>query len=106
MKVWQWITNIGLVMVLGACSIPQPNQNTLEPQAINWQQVGSSVAVGGRASLAQTNTGVPVVAYYASDGTSWNIYVKRWNGSSWVQLGTILDVITNQLTLRTVLRRG
>ena len=28
--------------------------------------------------------------------TSSNIYVKRWNGSSWVQLGTFLDVNTNQ----------
>ncbi len=96
MKVWQWITHVGLVMVLGACTIPQPNQNTLELQADYWQQVGGRVATGSNAnaSLAQTSDGIPVIAYSASDGTFNNISVKRWTGSSWVQLGGFLDVNT------------
>ena len=37
-----------------------------------------------------------MVSWEESDGISRNIYVKRWNGSSWVQLGTFLDVNTNR----------
>jgi hypothetical protein len=33
----------------------------------------------------------PIVTWQENDGTSWNIYVKRWNGTSWVQLGDALD---------------
>jgi hypothetical protein len=47
-------------------------------------------------SLAIDSSGNPVVSWFEDDGISYNIYVKRWNGSSWVQLGTILDVNSNQ----------
>ena len=92
MNTWRFVTGLSFVMLLGACTIPQPKQQTLDPEANYWQQVGSSVATGSSASLALDEaTGYPVVAY---DDSS-NIYVKRWNGSNWVQLGGILDVNTN-----------
>ena len=50
-------------------------------------------------SLALDNSGNPVVSWHEYDGTSFNIYVKRWNGSSWVKLGTFLDANTNQNAL-------
>ncbi len=47
-------------------------------------------------SVALTSSGNPVVAWSESDGTSRNIYVKRWNGSAWTQIGSQLDVNSNQ----------
>lgn len=47
-------------------------------------------------SLALDSNGNQVVAWSESDGTSTNIYVKRWNGSSWTQVGGLLDVNTNK----------
>ena len=97
MNLWRWVTGLSLVMLLGACTTPQPSQKTLEPQATYWQQVGSSVATGQSVSLAQTSDGNPVIAYTSvfEIGTSTDIYVKRWNGSNWVQLGGTLDTNTN-----------
>ena len=47
-------------------------------------------------SVALTSSGNPVVAWSESDGTSRNIYVKRWDGSSWALVGGILDANTNK----------
>jgi hypothetical protein len=96
MYIWKLLSVLILVLVLGACTTPRPNQTILEPEANYWQQLGSSVAAGGNASFAQTNSGISVIAYSAYDGTSYNIYAKRWDGSNWVQLGTTLDLITGQ----------
>jgi hypothetical protein len=96
MKIHKLVSLSMLVLLLGACTTPQPKRSTLESEANYWQQVGSRVvAIGSTASLAQTITGIPVMAYSSYDGTSTNIYVKRWNGSSWVQLGSFLDANTN-----------
>ena len=72
----------------------------------SWVQLGGILDANANTnqaafspSLALDSSGNPVVSWYESDGTSgypFNIYVKRWNGSSWVQLGDILDVNTNQ----------
>jgi hypothetical protein len=67
----------------------------------SWVNVGSTgiVASGSRVSnpsLALDSSGNPVVAWEEFDGASRNIYVKRWTGTSWVQLGAALDVNTNQ----------
>ena len=87
------------LILLSACSVPSaPQTGTLEPEARDWQQLGGSVATGTQVSLAQTVAGISVMAYAASDGTSTNIYVRRWDGTSWVQLGGILDANPNQNT--------
>jgi hypothetical protein len=68
----------------------------------SWIQVGTFLNANTdkgafSPSLALDNSDNPVVSWQETDGTSFNIYVKRWNGSSWVQLGaTFLDVNTNQ----------
>jgi hypothetical protein len=85
----------GLVVLLSACSTLKPYQTNLEPQANYWQQLGNSAATGGYASLAQTTTGIPVMAYQVDDGIFTDIYVKQWNGSSWGQLGTFLNFDSN-----------
>jgi hypothetical protein len=48
-------------------------------------------------SLVLDSSGNPAVAWRESDGTSDNIYVKRWNGSGWTLVGNgFLDVNTNR----------
>ncbi|QRO00992.1 Ig-like domain-containing protein [Archangium violaceum] len=39
-------------------------------------------------ALALDGNGNPVVAWQESDGFNENIYVKRWNGSTWQSIGT------------------
>jgi hypothetical protein len=68
----------------------------------SWVQLGSfldfdSFRLSTNPSLALDSSGNPVVSWQESDGTSSNIYVKRWNGSAWVLVGTtFLDVNTNR----------
>jgi hypothetical protein len=85
-----------LVLLLGACNIPQPKQTDIIPQANYWQQLGTVLDINftgaaQNSSLALDNSGYPVVSWYEHDGTSNSIYVKRWNGSNWVRLGGALD---------------
>ena len=48
-------------------------------------------------SLALDSSGNPAVAWRESDGTSENIYVKRWNGSNWISIGNgFLDANVNR----------
>jgi hypothetical protein len=71
----------------------------------SWVQVGTTFLdvntdrFAYSPSLALDSSGNPVVSWTESDGTSHNIYVKRWTGSSWVQVGTTLDVNTNRHAL-------
>ncbi|GIW31891.1 MAG: hypothetical protein KatS3mg071_2065 [Meiothermus sp.] len=67
----------------------------------DWVQLGSFLDANTNRdafspSLALDATSNPVVAWSESDGTSSNIYVKRWNGTDWVQLGSFLDANTNR----------
>jgi hypothetical protein len=54
-----------------------------------WQAVGGSLIVTGdtrNPSLIIDSSGNPVVAWQDySGGVNYDIYVRRWNGSSWVQ---------------------
>jgi hypothetical protein len=72
------------MLLFTACSVPiAPQlQDSLEPEANYWQQLGSSLGAGSASSLVQTSSGVLLNAYFAFDGTSRNVYVKEWNGSS------------------------
>ena len=101
MNLWRWVTGLGLVILRGACTAPQPNQQTIEPEANYWQQLGSSVARGNsvdnnNASLAQTSSGIPVIAYGLTlMALPTYIYVKFWTGIKWVQVGNVLDANPN-----------
>lgn len=76
---------------------------------ISWVQLGTALDLNTNhrsteSSLALDSSGNPVVSWQECDSldssgsciSNYNIYVKRWNGSSWVQLGGILDVNPNQ----------
>jgi hypothetical protein len=91
-------------LVLAACNLQPatptaPAEPEIEPQANFYKQFGGQVNNGtnGQPSMALDSSGNPVVSWSESDGTSYNYntYVKRWNGSSWVQLGGGLNVNTN-----------
>ena len=63
-----------------------------------WVELGAGSASGGgiggglgspeRPSLAIDPDGKPIVAWEGNLSMSREIYVKRWNGSSWIEMGT------------------
>jgi hypothetical protein len=77
-----------------------------------WQNLGNTLdkVVSNNAtepSIAIGSDGLPVVAWQENGGASGiyppdqatDIIVKKWNGFSWVQLGTALDVDPNEIAL-------
>jgi hypothetical protein len=64
----------------------------------SWEEVGSGSASGGgisdnsgnssRASVAVAPDGTPYVAWQDDSGGDYEIYVRRWNGSSWEEVGS------------------
>lgn len=63
----------------------------------SWVEMGGSASGGGISnnsggsyapSLIIGTDGAPIVAWYDASGGDWEIYVKRWNGSSWVEMGS------------------
>jgi hypothetical protein len=66
----------------------------------SWVNVGSGVLTGSsdanNPSLSLDSSGNPVVAWVEYDGTSYNLYLQQFNGSSWVKVGTTpLDISLN-----------
>ncbi len=66
----------------------------------SWLQDGGSLNVntnqdGFWPSMAVANT-TPYVTWYESDGTHYQIYVKHYDGSSWIQDGGSLNINTSQ----------
>jgi hypothetical protein len=63
----------------------------------SWVNVGTAILSGSDAlsgdasvpSLALDSAGNPTVAWYESDGSTLNIYVQQFTGSSWVNVGTV-----------------
>jgi hypothetical protein len=64
----------------------------------NWEEVGSGSASGGGISdnsgrsefpsVAVAPDGRPYVAWYDNSGGDYEIYVRRWNGSNWEEVGS------------------
>ena len=65
----------------------------------SWAELGGSGQGGGISNTAHDSShptlsagagGLPIVAWTCDLGTGGNteIYVRRWNGSSWVEMGT------------------
>jgi len=64
----------------------------------SWEEVGAGSASGGgisdnnghsgRPSLAVAPDGTPYVAWEDESGGDWEIYVKRWSGNNWEEVGT------------------
>ena len=84
---------VGSVVVLAAPDEPEAVANA------GWEEMGVGSASGGGISndssawnrdpaLAIGPGGAPVIAWdYDSSGDEEGIYVRRWNGTSWVQMG-------------------
>ena len=62
-----------------------------------WVEMGGSASGGGISNntggsygpaVLIGSDGAPVVAWFDASGGDWEIYVKRWNGSSWVEMGS------------------
>jgi hypothetical protein len=63
-----------------------------------WEEVGTSSATGGGISNNSGESSFPVVAiapdntpyitWFDNTGGNYEIYVRRWNGSSWEEVGT------------------
>jgi hypothetical protein len=75
-----------------------------------WVQLGTALDIHANVILVEGSTTTsaiaidstdnPIVTWSEWDGTaSYNIYTKRWNGVSWIQLGTALDANVNQRAL-------
>jgi hypothetical protein len=65
-----------------------------------WSLLGSPLNVDAdefayQPSLAVDASGFPSVAWEEDALTTRNVYVKRWNGSSWTQLGSALNTTAN-----------
>ena len=67
-------------------------------EAPGWQEVGTGSATGGGisdndsqssfASVAIAPDGTPYVAWSDDSSGDYEIYVRRWNGSTWEEVGT------------------
>ncbi|WP_257458186.1 Ig-like domain-containing protein [Archangium lipolyticum] len=64
-----------------------------------WLPMGGAIsAVNGptpaeNVSMKVATDGNPVIAWSESDGTAKNIYVRRWTGTSWTDLGPALNAV-------------
>ncbi|MEW6517569.1 MAG: T9SS type A sorting domain-containing protein [candidate division FCPU426 bacterium] len=65
-----------------------------------WAPTGGSLNVSASQNASNPSlylyNGVPYVAWQESNGTADQIYVKLWNGSAWVQVGSSLNVDTGR----------
>jgi len=66
----------------------------------NWIQEGGSLNVNtgqyAYSSGIAISNGTPYVTWHESNGTKYQIYVKHYNGSNWIQDGEILNVNIGQ----------
>jgi PKD domain/Carboxypeptidase regulatory-like domain/Bacterial Ig-like domain len=89
----------GNPLVAGTVSVPYGDSVTTQDitafrfNGIDWQELGARAAnygvdVGQIATVAFDQDANPVMAYIGSTGDNYGLYVKRFNGSSWLGVGT------------------
>jgi hypothetical protein len=88
-----------VTLFLSVASLPTIAAPWAHPAAnpnAGWQEVGAGSASGGgisnsdnagRLSMAIAPDGTPYVAWHDQSGDDSEIYVRRWNGSSWEEVG-------------------
>jgi hypothetical protein len=83
-----------LFFLLAACNAPAPTAaGTLEAEANYWQLLGNNAGTGSNASLVSDGSSNTIMASVAFDGTANSVYVRRWDGSTWTQLGPALSAV-------------
>jgi hypothetical protein len=93
-----------LVLLLAGCGVtpqlPTDTEPTLDAQGEGWKSVGRFVFAKQRVlshpidgpSIARDRNGNLSVAFTSRSSVhDSSVYVKRWNGSSWVTYGTTVD---------------
>ncbi len=90
----------GLVVAArGAAAEPNAPAAQSDPAAnAGWEEMGTGSASGGGISHSITPSyipavaldaeGNPVIAWMEHVGGDWEIYVRRWNGQSWIAMGS------------------
>ena len=90
---------VGLAVgVGGAAGAVAPGALAPDDMAANagWEEIGVGSASGGGISNNGGNSRIPaivmgpdgpIVAWYDNSIGNWEIYVRRWNGSAWVEMG-------------------
>jgi hypothetical protein len=89
----------GNPLVAGTVSVPYGGSVTYQDitafrfNGTDWQELGAravnyGVDVGQLATVAFDQDAKPVMAYVGSTGDNYGLYVKRFDGSSWLGVGT------------------
>jgi PKD domain/Carboxypeptidase regulatory-like domain/Bacterial Ig-like domain len=89
----------GNPLVAGTVSVPYGSGVTTQDitafrfNGTDWQELGAralnyGVDVGQLATVAFDQDAKPVMAYVGSTGDNYGLYVKRFDGSSWLGVGT------------------
>lgn len=90
--IWKFLTAFALGILLVACNVGGGSGF--------WLLLGGALNINSnemamQPSVALDAAGKPVVVWAEVVGPgNRNIYVKRWNGAFWVQLGNLLDIST------------
>lgn len=100
----------GVVLLVATVSAPSwaPNSTVVDsaiylplvlspPMSSTWEEVGAGSASGGGISnsgnadwvpsMAIAPDGTPYVAWMDESNGNWEIYVRRWNGITWEEVG-------------------
>lgn len=85
------VLNSFLLVLFTACNLKPAPPATLEPEASAWQLLGGIVGMGSQTSLASSYNNRNTVAYVQSNGTVTDIRVKRWDGTTWTNVGNVLS---------------
>jgi hypothetical protein len=90
--------------------VPKSSSSSRDPASVTVSRWNGSSWVGmgildvtsdkpaGNPYISVDSLSRPIVTWYEQDGTSYNIYVKRWNGTAWTLFGNRLDkVLSNKV---------